>query len=137
MGGFYIFIETLSTDVVRELAIEASQKYGVNIAHSQFFAIDKHIENFNCFVEMFDNDTKEFVKIIGNAALIANPIAVFFKLPNSVPKYAAILRNEANPLIFQCTIEARGRNSKQNLGKINSSKNEVSNVEFIFVRLTY
>ena len=41
--------------------------------------------------------------------MIANPIIVFFKLPRPVQNYVEILSNESNPLVFQCTIESRGR----------------------------
>lgn len=77
-----------------ELAKEASQKYDVNITASQFLEIDKHIGKFICSLEVFDNEG--FVKIMGSALVIANPIAVFFKLPLPIQKYVDILRNESN-----------------------------------------
>ena len=50
--------------------------------------------------------------IVGRAIVFANPIIlVVFKLPRPVQKseYVEILRNETSPLVFQCTIESRGR----------------------------
>lgn len=39
--------------------------------------MDKHIKNFECFLEVFDN--VRFVKIMGKAIVFAIPIAVFIK----------------------------------------------------------
>ena len=53
--------------------------------------------------------------IVGKAIVYAKPIIVFFKLPRPVQKYqirvqyVEILRNETTPLVFQCTVESRGR----------------------------
>ena len=77
-GGFYLFIETLSQSVANELAKEASLKYGTTILSSQFMTLDKHIGNIKCFVRIFNSETRSFIKLVGSAAVIANPVVIFF-----------------------------------------------------------
>jgi hypothetical protein len=96
--------------------------YEVNITAAQFIAIDSYMSSFKCSLEVFLSDTERFVKIIGNAVDIANPVVVFFKLPRPNRKYVEILRNETNPLVFQCIIELRGRNQSKISAKIEELK---------------
>ena len=129
-GGFYAYIETLSESVAVELAKEARVKYDNNsIEPSQFLPIDKHIGSFSCFIDQFDSDNNEFVRIIGAAEIIANPIVVFFKLHNASRKYENSLKDRKRQVIIKCNVESRARVRKQNVLTISSSTIEELNLK--------
>ena len=123
-GGFYISIETLSDSVASELAKEASLKYDSTIMSNQFLALDKHIGNFECSVNIFNSNKSSFVKLVGHAVVIANPVVVFFDLSDNLTKYSDYFKSENvnNPLIFQCTVESRARSRKLDTFQLSLSK---------------
>lgn len=108
-GGFYVYIETLSSSVAAELAKEASVKYERRIEASQFLPIDKHIGSFSCHIDLFDADKKEFTRIVGEAEVIGNPLVVFFRLPNASAKYEKLLTDVLGQVILKCRVEFRVR----------------------------
>ena len=120
-GGFYAYIETLSESVAVELAKEAQVKYDFNIEPSQFLSMDKHIESFRCFIDLFDSDKNEFVRIMGAAEIIANPVVLFFKLHNTFEKYENSLKDPQRQVIIKCNVQSRGKVRKQNVLTISSS----------------
>ena len=129
-GGFYAYIETLSESVAVELAKEARVKYDNSIEPSQFLPIDKHIGSFSCFIDLYDSaDDNEFARILGAAEIIANPIVVFFKLPNASKKHEKPLKDPKSQVIIQCNVESRARMRKQNVLTISSSTIEELNLK--------
>ena len=130
-GGFYAYIETLSDSIAVELAKEARVKYDNNsIKPSQFLPIDKHIGSFSCFIDLYDSaDDNEFARILGAAEIIANPIVVFFKLPNASKKHKNLLKDPKSQVIIKCNVESRARVRKQNVLTISSSTIEELNLK--------
>ena len=128
-GGFYAYIETLSESVAAELVKEAREKYDSNINTSQFLPIDKHIGSFSCHIDLFDSDKKDFVRIVGVAEIIANPVVVFFKLPTNYVKYNSFLKELKSPLVIKCNVESRARMHKQNVFKLSLSTIEELNLK--------
>ena len=125
-GGFYVYIETLSSSVAAELAKEASVKYDHRIEASQFLPIDKHIGSFSCIIDLFDSE-KEFTRIFGEAEIIGNPVVVFFRFPNASEKYEKILINAKRQVIIKCNVESLVKEQNHNIVTISSSALQESN----------
>ena len=130
-GGFYAYIETLSEPVAVELAKEARVKYdNSSIDPSQFLPIDKHIWSFSCFIDLYDSaDDNEFARILGAAEIIANPIVVFFKLPNASKTHEKSLKDPKSQVIIKCNVKSRAKVRKQNVLTISSSTIEELNLK--------
>ena len=120
-GGFYLYIETLSSSVAAEFAKEASVKYDHRIEPSQFLPIDKHIGGIFCNIDLFDSDKLEFTRIFGEADIIGNPVVVFFRLPNASEKYEQMLTNSQRQVIIKCNVESRVKERNRDILTIASS----------------
>ena len=126
-GGFYVYIETLSSSVAAELAKEASAKYDHRIEASQFLPIDKHIGSISCIIDLFDSDKKEFTRIFGEAEIIGNPVVIFFRLPNASDTYEKLLTNSQRQVIIKCNVESRVKERNRDILTIASSALQESN----------
>ena len=126
-GGFYVYIETLSAEVAKELAKRASLKYKTRIAPSQFLPVNKHLWNFGCSFKLIDEQRRRLEPVRGSAVELSNPATIFFDT-GVTERYENALRQEDDPILIQCIVESYSYRMEGN-----AAENDQTQVEPAFV----